>query len=398
MSTRQTFAHQVAARARKIGWPVTLLSSGGYKITCPKNHAHVVHLSNSDVNADKNIIGDLNEHGFAEAELEFQRSVNAERERRIDADRQKNQEKLEKLAKQAKSVNLAAGIYGNSDVTASTILDDHPGPATFNRVLITKELAEMFLERNTDNRPIRRSDIEEIKKSLMDGTFAYTHQGIAFDIRGVLQDGQQRLTAIFESGIPALMQVSVGMPVENFDVVDTGRKRSYGDVLYKDGFHNVNKLGAQCRLIYLYDQKMPYNQKVPNAAVRQIATDAGEALIEATAVGVNLYKAFKLIATPAAVGTYLLWREVGKENELCQEFIRGLLTGANLKDGDPRLVFRNMIMNTAKQKGKRHPMEHLALFLKTWNLYASGVTDRQLVSWRKDEKMPVIKKPVIKKP
>ena len=393
MSTRQTFAHNVAGRARRIGWPVELLSSGGYKITCPTGHVHTVHLTNSDVNADKNIIGDLNTHGFEEAELAFQRKKNKEREEKIEQDRIKNTERLEKLAKQAKMVNRAAGIYGDSDIDTDTILGLHELPATFNRVLITKELAERFLERNTDNRPIRRGDIEELKVALTSGLFTYTHQGIAFDVRGVLQDGQQRLTAIAESGIPTLMQISVGMPVENFDVVDTGRRRSYGDVLAKEGFHNVNKLGAQCRMIYIYDRKLQYNQKVPNAAVQQVAVDGGDLLFESTTVGVNLYNAFRIIATPASVATYLLWREVGKENEATREFLSGLITGANLIEGDPRLVLRTMIMNTAKKKGRRYPMEHLALFLKTWNLYVSGVTNRQIMAWRKDEKMPVIKKP-----
>ena len=43
-----------------------------------------------------------------------------------------------------------------------------------------------------------------------------THQGIAFDENGVLQDGQHRLCAIVSANKPVDMMVTSGLSPDNF--------------------------------------------------------------------------------------------------------------------------------------------------------------------------------------
>lgn len=68
-------------------------------------------------------------------------------------------------------------------------------------VLVTPEMAEKFLEKNSQNRDVNRAGVERYKREMLAGRFAVSHQCIALDRAGVLIDGQHRLTAIIESGV-----------------------------------------------------------------------------------------------------------------------------------------------------------------------------------------------------
>ncbi len=350
-----------------------------------------MHLTPSDVNAEKTVMRSLRKHGFFEAEITRMKLRSDDSREKIMTDRQRTERRVQEITDHARMVNKAAGAYGTSTATYDEILAPHPSPITYPRVLVTPELATKLLELNTNNRPLRRADVDHWKSILLNGNYHYTHQGIALDVRPVLQDGQNRLKAIEESGISVLMMVSAGMPVANFPVLDVQRRRNYTDVLFRAGYHNATKLGSAARMLYLYDHRLvlPWNERVTNEQVEQVVAESVPLLGKAVNVGHEMYKTFRIITTPAAVGTYLLWREVGEEHPLVQEYIYGLRTGANMDEFDYRFALRRLVLNTS---GRRDQAEHLALFLKTWRHFATGKktssTLRALVKWSKAEKMP----------
>jgi hypothetical protein len=96
---------------------------------------------------------------------------------------------------------------------------------------ITPQLAQEYLERNHSQRPISRADVEKYKRQLRTSTFFTTHQGIAFDEQDRLRDGQNRLTAIVETGISAEMPVATGLSEEAIQAIDDGRRRTDSQAL-----------------------------------------------------------------------------------------------------------------------------------------------------------------------
>lgn len=98
-------------------------------------------------------------------------------------------------------------------------------------ITITPKIAGFYLAANRTNRPIRRAWVKKLAEIIKDGEWEVTHQGIAFDIDGNLQDGQHRLHAIVESGVPVAMYVTTGASLKAFTVIDQGVKRSTGDIL-----------------------------------------------------------------------------------------------------------------------------------------------------------------------
>lgn len=98
-------------------------------------------------------------------------------------------------------------------------------------VLVTPELAQEYLDRNTHNRKLRKTRTEKLARDMRAGNWRETHQGIAFDESGTLLDGQHRLAAVAESGCSLRMLVTWGVQRESQVNMDDHAPRSFADAL-----------------------------------------------------------------------------------------------------------------------------------------------------------------------
>lgn len=99
--------------------------------------------------------------------------------------------------------------------------------------VITPAIAREYLKKNTDrNRKLSKKVVENYAATMREGNWYATHQGIAFNNKGELIDGQHRLKAIIEANVPVVMNVTRGVESENgFYAVDIGRKRTMADTI-----------------------------------------------------------------------------------------------------------------------------------------------------------------------
>lgn len=403
MATRQTFASEISKRARTMGWPVTFNRDGQPVIWNPDTDKSVViHLTPSDVNASKAVMDKLDKIGFSDAEQEWQRLKEEDRQRRLKMVQEKNQQDLDQKQREAEAYsNAVAKASGQSRVSLAQLTTPYPIPKTFERVLITPEWANALLDLNRNNRPIRNREVQVWVNTIESGNWHYTHQGIALDTNAVLQDGQHRLTAIVVSGVPCEMQVSVGMPPENFSAIDNGLRRTFGDVVARRGFGNRNRVGTAARLVLIYDDypRRALTSKVSNAEVDAYITKPfdqnranGDVLAEASNIAQLMWRACRLNASAGAAGVYKLFDLIGEDDPRVREFIEGLSgSGADLGERDARLVLRNLVNNP--QARNRTAWHHLGLFIKAWNKFVIGAEVKQL-SLRKTEDLPAFQVPV----
>ena len=98
--------------------------------------------------------------------------------------------------------------------------------------LVTPVMAREWLERNTDNRPLRPGVVDGFMSAYKRGEWKITHQGIAFSKTGRLLDGQHRLTFISElpQGSVVPMNVTSELEDEAFDAIDQGFRRTTSDL------------------------------------------------------------------------------------------------------------------------------------------------------------------------
>lgn len=103
-------------------------------------------------------------------------------------------------------------------------------------IAVTPAMAKTWLEKNADfNRKVRQGVVERYARDMLNNNWTMTHQGIAFDSKGRLIDGQHRLHAVVAASIPVKMLVLRDVPTAAFDHVDLGYGRTAADVLRAEG-------------------------------------------------------------------------------------------------------------------------------------------------------------------
>lgn len=103
-------------------------------------------------------------------------------------------------------------------------------------MLVTPDIARKWLSKNvTNNRTIRRADVDHYKDLIRTKRFLLTPEGIQLNEDGMLIDGQHRLTAIAECNIGMWMVVWTDVPEEVMEFTNRGRSRTLSDVLTVTG-------------------------------------------------------------------------------------------------------------------------------------------------------------------
>lgn len=106
-----------------------------------------------------------------------------------------------------------------------------PSGILISEILVTPTMAAEWLTKNAANRNVQRVHVTRIASDIRHDKFQLTHQGVAFDLNGVLVDGQHRLHAILEANKAVKLLVFFDLPIEVREVVDFGKARSAADVL-----------------------------------------------------------------------------------------------------------------------------------------------------------------------
>jgi hypothetical protein len=96
---------------------------------------------------------------------------------------------------------------------------------------VTPEMAQKWLKNNNFNRPLNQRLVEKYARQMCSGHWQLTHQGIAFDSRGMILDGQHRLCAIVRSGQVIPMVIFLNENINVHESIDGGKTRSLLDVV-----------------------------------------------------------------------------------------------------------------------------------------------------------------------
>jgi hypothetical protein len=244
---------------------------------------------------------------------------------------------------------------------------------------ITPARASEWLTANTTNRPLSRATVRSFAEAMRRGEWLVTHQGVAFDERGVLVDGQHRLAAIVEADQPVEMTVFTEVPEGTFDVLDTGKRRSAADVLAIEGEKNSTLLAAMVRNVWLYRNRPDLNWSGGAAAVtnHQIVQtlEQNPKLRDFLGRGEQIAAATGMIKSAGGAASYLVEQAIKRAD--FTGWYDGIIEGAGLTRGDPRLQFRRVMFNMTRRHAgqpmhRRDTREHVALYLKAFNAWHTG--------------------------
>lgn len=246
------------------------------------------------------------------------------------------------------------------------------------------------------NRPQVSGAVPVLAQDMLEGRWYFSHQGIAFNVKGELIDGQHRLTAFLaaEAQDPGLMlpiMITWNLPIDSNEKIDINRRRQPGTFLAMAGHASASRLGTTLKWLRLYDtanfdeplSKAHWTQTFDVPTLRKILVEHPLAT-----EGVNIGGQLQSLLTPSATAAGWVLARENYTQALVDEFIDGVKEGAKLDSGDPRLAMRNWAINRKDRGTRAIAYVHLAFFLKAFNSYRRNETVQTLTFKPSVERFP----------
>jgi hypothetical protein len=239
-------------------------------------------------------------------------------------------------------------------------------------MVVTPTWAKEVLE--TKNKLNRNPSAQQVKKYaelMRRGDWRETHQGIAFGTDGTLFDGQHRLAAVVEAGVPITMMVTYDLDDRSREAIDTGRKRTPGDLLKLFDLENHGKhksFASMARVIY----------QLEHGDLECLPVEFADIKAFVDRFRVHLEWASKLpprvrymTATLRGVLAYLYCID----NDKCNEFARQISTGVGIEAGSAvHSLQRWLEQHPIKDHASR--MRTVAAVMRSFLLFLEGKSSK----------------------
>lgn len=256
--------------------------------------------------------------------------------------------------------------------------------------IVSPENARELLSGNTRNRNLRAARVTQLVEALRRGEWVLNGETIKVATDGTLIDGQHRLQAVVDSGVPIETLVMRDLPIEIQDTVDTGRRRRLADILAIEGNSDSHALGAALSMLYRFrnGKRIDYSHAgapSPQQALELLKREPGirESVREARRVT-------KHTRGPIGIFSALHYLFMEVDPVAATEYFDRLADGAELGKGDPLLHLRNQLLRPKTDRTYvQSPTTLAALMIKAFNLRRAG-RKVDLLSFKKTEKFPTI--------
>lgn len=252
-------------------------------------------------------------------------------------------------------------------------------------VTITPELAKTWLELNSSNRPLNRRHVLRLAKDMTQGRWKFNGDTICLNADKLI-DGQHRLQAIVESGVPCQTLVVEGLPFDVFDTKDIGKLRSNGDTLAVRGYAQGNNIAAALCVVHRFlTNRMMQRVRLTNMDIEELLSKHPGIQQSVKFCG----NTRKLAPKSTMAGCHYLFSRV--DRNMADQYVEAIITGigAGDKKTDPAYAVRDRLLKNLESKAKL-PLDYLAaIMIKGWNALRQGRQIHQL-KFAEGEQFPEI--------
>ena len=275
---------------------------------------------------------------------------------------------------------------------------------------VNAEMAEEWLKRNTDNRPLRPSLARNYRDELLRNKWRVNGEPIIFASDQTLLDGQHRLQAIvmaettrkaqpkyYREKYGVRGQIAVDMVVVHgvdhkfADTIDIGQKRTAGDVLYRRQEFDADKyddkevkrlakdLAVSARLVWMRmggkkvsdAPKFPHSEMIEFIEEHPQLRDATEfvyAQDDDKAVSAMISRGYLsglLFLFGFSDGEGKIW-------DKAEEFVLAFAQGTGLKKDDPAYALRERLNRERAKPSPPSRDQIISWCVKAWNAFIDG--------------------------
>lgn len=261
--------------------------------------------------------------------------------------------------------------------TLPTLLDtDGPTAVVID---VTPELAREWLRNNTHNRKLRDRAVADYARDMAAGHWTLNGEAIKFATNGTVLDGQHRLRAVIDADTTVQMLIVVGLDPAAQETMDTGRKRTTGDVMGLRGEANAHTLAAVLRRIWAWksgDYRFGGTYAATNRECADLLAQHPE-IRRSTEIAVRTRNAFPHIPQSSLGVAHHLFSTLALDEATW--FFQRIADGAELPLGHPVLALRARVTSERLDSVRMPESRHMAYLIRTWNAVREGRSLDRLV-------------------
>lgn len=239
-------------------------------------------------------------------------------------------------------------------------------------ITITPQLAKELLKRNRHNRKLRERAVGDYARDMAEGHWPINGEAIKLAVNGDVLDGQHRLHALFRANVAVDMFVVIGLAPETQESMDSGRKRTTGDVLSLRSEDNAVTLAAILRRVWAWQQgdRKFSARNTPTTAECAALLAAHPELRRSTEIAVRTRAAFPHIPQSVLGTCHFLFNEINSAETAW--FFQRLGDGAELPLGHPILALRTRVTSERTDNVRLSEDRYMAYLIRTWNACRDG--------------------------
>lgn len=264
---------------------------------------------------------------------------------------------------------------------------------------VTPAIAEQWLGTMDHNRKLSGQAVERLAAMMKQGLWVFDGSPIRFNLDGELVDGQHRLWALVEAQFETEFLVLRGVPREAMATMDTGKRRSFVDILVLEdqNLASVHALAAAIQIIYRWEDGSrgaalkssgASGGTIPNQVLLDFFRANRERLVEVARDSSNLTSKVRGLPGSALALAYWVFEAIDAAD--AEFFFSRLSDGIGLEAGSPILALRGYISRAIANASGRQKIPAdlaVALLIKAWNAYREG-NSVQVLTFRRGGASP----------
>lgn len=260
------------------------------------------------------------------------------------------------------------------------------------QVTVTPALATAWLALNSGNRKPSRAKIKRFAAAMKAQRWHVNGETVKFSITGRLIDGQSRLMAIEQAGVPVVLEIRAGLPDVAQESMDSGELRKGAHMLEMKGEANPAQLAAALKLVWLWRKGWlaghPWGVSLTmeNGEVGALLASCPELKASVGWVFGPGAKIERLLTKSEAA--FFHWLLGTADVEQRDAFFEALVDGVGLTKQSPVYHLREKLL--AERGGadsQARKIERRALVFKAWNAVYAGEKLAAL-TWKAGEEFP----------
>lgn len=237
---------------------------------------------------------------------------------------------------------------------------------------VRPQTAEQWLdELQRKNRRISGNVVSRYARTMSEGDWRVNGEAIVFSDKGMLMNGQHRLSACVASREPLKVLVVVGVPDtdEMMATFDGGLVRTGGQILGMASYHNPNVLSAMADIVYKYENNVALTAKIDSVA-RLHTVERHPDMSKYTGTKQQITRAFANFPGSLYSGLHYLFTRADEKK--AEEFTNQFLTGYGLGRGQPVAALRTAAIRSSQGRSRMAHTLWYQLIIKAWNTEQEG--------------------------